>query len=1218
MTSATTPSPLEGLEGRWRTELMDLGGPNTLVWPRRDGSEVVDLTRAHPGGIAMLLAGRDVRLGDLVREPEARARAQRAARLLRERADLIAEEHGLATCFLAMGEATWHTSDEGRVPAAPVLLRRVDLEPMDGGDLRLTFVADVELNPALVTVLDRRLRRPGQLARILERGRSERGFNPEPVLEALRKLGAQIPGFEVTTSLRLGAFPYGKAESIADLDAMERAIAAHPVIARLAGDVEPTAKGRPVARRSRWGGAARAPERVEASVFDLPEDQQGALDLIAEGEDVFVEAPPGVDAARFVAATVAQTVGDGRRVLVVAEKTAALTAVREALASIGLGDLVLHITDPAAQVDPRIITERWPDRADQPEAGSAASRQRAADAAAILDGHAQAVHTPREPWGVSIADAQDSVVALAGSAVPPRSRVRLPRDVLCRLDLDAIVEASPRAEAVARTFAWAGRPGAVGQSTPPSPWWRGRVTSAHDVDWVAQTITSLLDRDLSALDTTMTEVFRDITEPRAQSPGDHGRFLAAVEQIRDTLDVFRPELFDAPIDPLIDATSATTRLGMVERRRLARQARSYLRPGRPPADLHAALVTAQEQRRSWAQIVGGGGRPRIPATIDSAHDAYERVHAALDSIETALPVEAGRGPLVDRPTGELRTLLAALLRDRSGAEAAATTRSEVDALDEQGLGDVLDDMARRRVPPEAVTDELRYVWWMSVLDEIGQGDDRFRAVDGTDLDGALEEFVVADAETVAANARALVDEAGRRFRSLGRGNRRAALDVDRTAKGRGKAAPRWRDAYDAWGGLLRAAGPCTMLSPLAVGLVLPPDERFDLVVVDDASRTSLARVVGAVARGGQLVVVGDPTQQRPASWTTDPAVRPASRAPDLATVAASELEVATLRTSGDPRPWLPSTAERGVVHTPAPGGDPRPRLRTVGAGRDAGDPGLEVDLVASIVLEALADPTSSLGVVTFDEEHARQVRTAVGDAVRLRPELTEAMASLPAPFVVKPADRWQREQRDRVIVSVGPVSPPGSGAPATAASRVLAGAEGVRLVGIVLTRGRRQVDWVTGLSPAGLRGAPTGSGMEALRSILTELESLDQGQRPARATGEPGEVGALVVGFVERLRTAGLVAEVGVGRAAHRVDIAVADPDYRGYQLAVSLDGPEYASRAGARQRDRILPGSLTALGWRHLRLWTTDIFADPARQEAKVLRALHEACRAIDESRGR
>ena len=45
MTSATTPSPLEGLEGRWRTELMDLGGPNTLVWPRRDGSEVVDLTR---------------------------------------------------------------------------------------------------------------------------------------------------------------------------------------------------------------------------------------------------------------------------------------------------------------------------------------------------------------------------------------------------------------------------------------------------------------------------------------------------------------------------------------------------------------------------------------------------------------------------------------------------------------------------------------------------------------------------------------------------------------------------------------------------------------------------------------------------------------------------------------------------------------------------------------------------------------------------------------------------------------------------------------------------------------------------------------------------------------------------------------------------------------------------------------------------------------------
>lgn len=1193
---------------------MDLGGPNTLIWPRRDSSEVVDIGRAHPGGIAMLLAGRDVRIGDLVREPEARLRAQRAGHRLRARAEAVAEEHGLSTSFLAMGTATWHTADETRRPAAPVLLRRVDLVPTEvDGDLRLTFVADVELNPALAAVLARRVRHASALTRAVDKGRDRgQGYNPEPVYAALRDLCAGIPGFEIRPTLHLGAYPYGKAEAISDLEAMSEAIATHPGIGRLTGERPVPA---PTPRAS-----SRTPEGVDASVFDLPEDQQGALDRVAAGEDLFVEAPPGVDAARFVAALVAQAARQERSVLVVAEKTEALLAARRALGSVGLGDLVVHVEDPAAQVDPRTVTERWAPREDTPDRDAGSSRAKAAAAAAILDGHAQAVHTPREPWGVSIAEAHDQVVALAAAERPPRSRVRLGSAALRRLDLDAIEEAATRATEVARAFGWDLR-------GLPSPWWRGRVTSERDVDWVSETITSLVETDLAALDRAMVETFRDITEPRAESPGDHGRFLAAVERIRDTLDVFRPELFDSPIDPFIDATDPKGGLGLFERRRLVRQARGYLRPGRPPEDLHAALVSAQEQRRAWARLVGGGGRPRIPGSIDDAHRAYERVHSALDSVEEAVPVRGDERPLIDLPVRELRGQLAALQRDRSGAEAAARTRSDVDALDEMGLGELLDDLAARRVPPSAVSDEMRYVWWMSVLDEVAATDPRYGKVTGADLDAALQDFVRADAATVEANAQDLAEASSRRFREIGRRHRRTAVDVERASRGKGKPPPRWRDACSVWGDLLRAAGPCWMMSPLAVGLVLPPSERFDLVVVDDASRTSLARTAGALARGRQVVVVGDPAQQRPGTWTTDPAVvPPAGDAPGLAEIAAERLGVVALRTSGDPRPWLPSARERGVVHTPAPRGGPYPRLRTVAvpsrlvprpSGTESESPrtsgtegfGVEVDaeveLVAALVLEALADPSTSLGVLTFDEAHAEAVRLAVAESLRRRPELATAQSRLPSPFIVKAADRWQREQRDRVIVSVGPVS----AAPADPG--------GEQRVGVALTRGRRQVDWVTAVGSADLADAPAGSGTEALRTVLAELEALRPG--PSRpAGGEGASPGPLVSGFVERLRSAGLEAETGVGLAAHRVDIAVGDPDYKGYQLAVSIDGPEYASRAGARQRDRILPAELTALGWRHVRLWATDIFADPARQEAKVLRALHEACREIDAARGR
>ena len=102
------------------------------------------------------------------------------------------------------------------------------------------------------------------------------------------------------------------------------------------------------------------------------------------------------------------------------------------------------------------------------------------------------------------------------------------------------------------------------------------------------------------------------------------------------------------------------------------------------------------------------------------------------------------------------------------------------------------------------------IYLVTSLEAIGDVTAKLMLAHTAEAMGIVAAETIADAETVAANARALVDEAGRRFRSLGRGNRRAALDVDRTAKSRGKAAPRWRDAYDAWGGLLRAAGPCTI------------------------------------------------------------------------------------------------------------------------------------------------------------------------------------------------------------------------------------------------------------------------------------------------------------------------------------------------------------------------------------------------------------------------
>jgi len=74
--------------------------------------------------------------------------------------------------------------------------------------------------------------------------------------------------------------------------------------------------------------------------------------------------------------------------------------------------------------------------------------------------------------------------------------------------------------------------------------------------------------------------------------------------------------------------------------------------------------------------------------------------------------------------------------------------------------------------------------------------------------------------------------------------------------------------------MLRRAGraiqelkPCFMMGPQAVAQFLEPGQlHFDIVVMDEASQLRPDEAIGAIARGSQLMVVGDPKQLPPTSF----------------------------------------------------------------------------------------------------------------------------------------------------------------------------------------------------------------------------------------------------------------------------------------------------------------------------------------------------------------
>src|SRR5664280_1745539 len=120
--------------------------------------------------------------------------------------------------------------------------------------------------------------------------------------------------------------------------------------------------------------------------------------------------------------------------------------------------------------------------------------------------------------------------------------------------------------------------------------------------------------------------------------------------------------------------------------------------------------------------------------------------------------------------------------------------------------------------------------------------------------------------------------------------------------------------------------------------------------------------------------------------------------------------------------------------------------------------------------------------------------------------------------------------------------------------------------------------------------------------ISAEQGGPDVGVHPE---GPRTRLDPLVADLAFRLRAEGLVVHTGYGTSAQRLDLAVEDPQRPGrVWVAVETDGLRYAEMSSTRDRDRLRVEQLRRLGWEHVRVWSTDLFRDPARDVARVIAA--------------
>ena len=411
--------------------------------------------------------------------------------------------------------------------------------------------------------------------------------------------------------------------------------------------------------------------------------------------------------------------------------------------------------------------------------------------------------------------------------------------------------------------------------------------------------------------------------------------------------------------------------------------------------------------------------------------------------------------------------------------------------------------------------------------------------------------------------------------------------------------------------------PCVMMSPLSIAQYLPPDAKpFDVVIFDEASQIQVWDAIGAIARGNQAIIVGDPEQLPPTSVgeraadggdEDDGGVLPSQQS-ILDECLASNIPSMRLQWHYRSRhesliAFSNAKYYRGELITfpsPVTRDDAVRYIHVEGGVYERGGSKTnrkEAQAVVAEVVRRLKTASQSIGVVTFNGEQQRLIENLLDQERRNEPSLDRFFdrSQTPEPTFVKNIENVQGDERDVIIFSVA-VGPDQTGR-VTAQISSLNGAGGHRRLNVAVTRARREL-----LVFATLRPEQIDLGRTNAKGVVDFKHFLEFAQNGARAiaeafspTGRETE-SPFESAVKQALEAKGWEVHPQIGVSFFRIDLGVVHPDHPGRYLAgVECDGASYHRSATARDRDRLREWVLTDLGWTIRRIWSTEWWMDAA-----------------------
>jgi len=433
---------------------------------------------------------------------------------------------------------------------------------------------------------------------------------------------------------------------------------------------------------------------------------------------------------------------------------------------------------------------------------------------------------------------------------------------------------------------------------------------------------------------------------------------------------------------------------------------------------------------------------------------------------------------------------------------------------------------------------------------------------------------------------------------------------------------------------LIALKPCFMMGPHSVAQYLAPGLlEFDLVVMDEASQIKPQDALGTIARGKQLVVVGDPKQLPPTSFF-DKTVE--NEDEDATAIEQSEsiLDVSFPMFNARRLRWHYRSRhesliafsnqefyDSNLVVFPSPSSKSDEfgiKFTHVKSGRFVNQHNIEeAKVIAEAVrIHLLHRPHESLGVVAMSSKQREQIERCVEelskDDVQFRDALAEN-SNMEEALFLKNLENVQGDERDVIFISCtyGPQEAGAAQMPQRFGP--INSAAGGRRLNVLFTRSKKRMHVFSSMTEGHIVASDTSSpGVHALKSFLSFAQTgkLQQQKHTGKQPDSDFEISVM-----NALKLEGFNCVPQVGVAGYFIDLAVQDPGQPGrYLMGVECDGATYHSAKSARDRDRLRQSVLEGLGWNIKRIWSTDWFKNPQAQLKPIIEALHQLKTAAPE----